>query len=137
GAHTFDDLLTGVAAFGVADVRVLQARFVGNLLLTEIVTEPRHAQGQAARAHGRVPHRATAILPCGFGKNRPEPQEVLAGDDEFGPGDPARRAFDDAAGHGGDGRVDRRELGEGRDVYGAELANHRGGLRAFEGKRAA
>ena|ERR1700680_4409974 len=40
GAHAFDDFLAGVAAFGVADMGVLQAGFVGNLLFAEVVAVP-------------------------------------------------------------------------------------------------
>ena len=40
GAHALDDLLPRVASFRVADVRVLETRFVGDMPLVEIVAEP-------------------------------------------------------------------------------------------------
>ncbi len=40
GADAFDDFLAGVAAFGVADVGVFEAGFVGDLFFAEVVAEP-------------------------------------------------------------------------------------------------
>src|SRR6266852_5768075 len=62
GAHALDNFLAGVAAFGVADVSVLQAGFVGDLFFAEVIAEPRHALSEAGGAHGRVSHRAAAVL---------------------------------------------------------------------------
>ena len=50
GANALDNFLAGVAAFGVADVGVLQARFVRDLFLSEIITKPRDALGEATGA---------------------------------------------------------------------------------------
>src|SRR5258708_37193805 len=43
GAHALDDFLAGVAAFGVADVAVLQTGLVGDLFFAEVVAKPRDA----------------------------------------------------------------------------------------------
>src|SRR5258708_155913 len=57
-AHALDDFLAGVAAFGVTDVAVLQARLVGGLFFAEVVAEPGDAFGEAGWASSPVfPHR--------------------------------------------------------------------------------
>ena len=84
GAHAFDDFLTGVAAFDVTDVGVLQAGFVGDLLVAEIVAEPRDGMFEAESVEGGVADRATtggSRLVC---EKTPEWFEVLAFDADVG-----------------------------------------------------
>src|SRR5260370_26873212 len=77
-AHALDDLLSCVAAFGVADVAVLQTRFVRNLFFAEIVAEPRHALSEAGGAQGRVPPLAPFVPSQRIRQKPPTPRPLLA-----------------------------------------------------------
>src|SRR5438552_3809586 len=58
-AHTFDNFLAGVAAFGIADVRVLQTGFVRNLFIAKIVAKPGNALFQSQSVQCLVAYCAT------------------------------------------------------------------------------
>src|SRR5205814_685438 len=60
-AHALHDLLSGIAAFGVADVAVLQSRFVGELFFSEVIAKPRHALSEPDCAQCRVSRRPAAV----------------------------------------------------------------------------
>src|SRR5260370_24920136 len=72
GAHTFDNFLARVAAFRVANVGVLQAGFVGNLLFAEVVSEPGSAKFKAESAECLVAGGAAAVSARGIEKDLPE-----------------------------------------------------------------
>src|SRR5882724_11410247 len=95
GAYALDDLLAGVAAFGVADVAVLQAGFVGDLFFAEVVAEPRHALSEASGAKRRVTHRRAFVPASRIRKNLPELRQLFALGEELSAGDSSRRALDD------------------------------------------
>src|SRR5258706_187561 len=76
-AHALDDFLAGVAAFGVTDVAVLQARLVGDLFFAEVVAEPGDALGEAGFAPSRVFH------PRGLVATKRRPKNLAQSPDAF------------------------------------------------------
>src|SRR6266851_7873337 len=103
GAHALDDLLAGVAAFGVADVAVLQSGFVGDLFFAEVVAEPGDALSEAGGAQGGVAHRAATVPASRIRKNLPKLGQFFALGEELRTGDTSRRTLRDPAGN----RTDR------------------------------
>src|SRR5258708_17835672 len=87
GAHALDDFLAGVAAFGIADVAVLQTGLVRGLFFAEVLPQPRNALVQAGGAQRRVTDRPPAVLARGFRKDLPKGRQVFGFGDEFGAGD--------------------------------------------------
>ena len=83
GADAFDDFLSGVAALGIADVRVLQACFVRNLFLAEIVAEPGNALFETKCVEGGVTGGTAAVGACGVLQRLPECGCVGTFDEEF------------------------------------------------------
>ena len=135
GAHAFDDFLAGVAALGVADVGILQTRFVGNLLFAEVVAVPGNALLEARGAECLVAGGAAAVFARGFEKNVPERFGVRAIDEEFGAGGAARRTFAEAAGNPLHGDRPRFEFGEIRGIDAGEFFGEQRSFRAFERER--
>src|SRR5215469_5494215 len=70
--HTLHDFLACVAALDVADVAVLEARFVRNLFFAKVVAEPWSALREPLRAQRRVTCGATAMLAHRFKQGQPE-----------------------------------------------------------------
>src|SRR5260370_5243279 len=105
GAHALDDFLAGVAAFGIADVAVLQTGLVRDLFFAEVTPEPRNALREAGGAQRRVTDRAAAVLARGFRKNLSKGRQVFGFGDEFGAGDSSWRALRDTAGNRADGTI--------------------------------
>src|SRR6266851_845682 len=103
GADARDDFLAGVAAFGVADVAVLQAGFVGDLFFAEVVAEPGDALSEAGGAQGGVAHRAATVPASRIRKNLPKLGQFFALGEELRTGDTSRRTLRDPAGN----RTDR------------------------------
>src|SRR5258708_4691188 len=141
GAHALDDLLAGVAAFGVADVGVLQAGLVRDLFFAEVVAEPRHALSQAGCAQRRVSHGAAAVLPRRFRKNLPKLRQFFALGDELRARDSSRRALDQstrnaATGNRADSSIVGGKVVKLREVDAGKLLSNRGGLRALQRERA-
>src|SRR5258708_1102587 len=114
GAHTFDNFLSGVAAFRVADVGVLQAGFVGDLLFAEVVSEPGSAKFKAESVECLVAGGAATVLARGFEKDLPERFGVGAINEELGTSSAAGRALAEAAGnplHGDEARFEFGKIG--------------------------
>ena len=84
GADAFDDFLAGVAAFGVADVGVFQAGFVGNLFVAEVVAEPGDGLFEAKGVEGDVADGAAADGSRFFCEKIPERLDVFAVDADVG-----------------------------------------------------
>src|SRR5436309_9213755 len=105
GAHALDDFLPGVAAFGVADVGVLQTGFVRDLFFAEVVAEPGDALSEAGRAQRGVSHGPAAVLSRRIRENLPKGWQVSGFGDELGAGDSSWRALRDTAGNRADGAI--------------------------------
>src|SRR5713226_8732008 len=76
GADALDNLLAGVAAFGVADVAVLQAGFVRDLFFAEVIAEPWDALGEPQSAQRCVAHGPATMPSRRFRKNLPKVRQV-------------------------------------------------------------
>jgi len=100
GAHSLDDFLAGVAAFGVTDVAVLQSGFVGDLFFAEVVPEPRNALSEARGTQRGVAHRRAFVPADRIQKNLPELGKFLALGKKLCPWDSARRSLGDETGNG-------------------------------------
>src|SRR2546428_612454 len=59
--HALHNFLPGVTAFGIADMCVLQARFMGNLLLVEVVAKPGDPRLEPQDIQGLVANRPAAL----------------------------------------------------------------------------
>src|SRR5207247_8593708 len=70
--HAFHDFLAGVAAFGVADVAVLQSCLVRDLFLAEVVAEPRRALCQSQPTERGVACWPAAVPASSIQKNLPK-----------------------------------------------------------------
>src|SRR5713226_8628370 len=136
GADALDDLLAGVAALGVADVGVLQAGFVGDLLFAEVVAEPGDALSKAGGAQRGVAHRPAFVPARCVGKNLPKLRQFFALGEELSPGDSSGRALHDAAGHRTDSSAVKGKFFKLRDVNAGNLFDKRGGLRTLQRQRA-
>src|SRR5712664_32253 len=141
GAHALDDLLAGVAAFGVTDVGVLQAGFVGDLFFAEVIAEPRHALSEAGGAQRPVSHRAAAVLPRRLRKNLPKLRQFFALGDELRARDSSRRALDQSTRNAATGNRANSAIVGGkfvnlREVDAGKLLSNRGGFRTLQRERA-
>src|SRR6266852_5233020 len=136
GAHALDDLLARVAALGVADVSVLQAGFVGDLLFAEVVAEPRDALSEAGGAQRGVAHRPAFVPARRIGKNLPKLRQFFALGEELSPGDSSGRPLHDAAGHRTDSSTVKGKFFKLRDVNAGNIFVKRGGLRTLQRQRA-
>jgi hydroxyacylglutathione hydrolase len=134
--HALDDFLAGVAALGVADVRVLQAGFVRDLLFAEVVAEPRNALLEPRCAKRGIAHRAAACSECLFQQEVPDLRQMWPLEQEFGAGDFSGRPARHGAGERADAGFLHAELGQRVQIDASEIGNQFGCCGAFECERA-
>src|SRR6266850_642668 len=134
--HALHDLLSCVAAFRVTDMAVLQSRFVRDLFLAEVVSEPRHALRQPQTAQRRVTHRPATVFPRSIQQNLPKRRKFFALNHELRSRNSTRRTLHDPAGNCADSAVRGRKFGERTDLYAGDFTHYCGGLRPFQRQRA-
>src|SRR5260370_37573169 len=81
--HALHNFLPGVTAFGVADMCVLQAGFVRNLLLIEVVAKPGDARLEPQDIQGLVANRSAALRTNRLAQNPPQFRHAAAFHDEL------------------------------------------------------
>src|SRR6266446_586749 len=134
GAHTFDNFLAGVAAFRVADVGVLQAGFVRDLLFAVVVGEPGSAKFEPKSAESLIAGGHAAVFARGLEKDLPERFGVGAVNEELGANCAARGALAEAAGNPLHGDEARFEFGKIGGIDAGEFLGDKRGFRAFYGE---
>src|SRR5229473_5558654 len=70
--HALHNFLPGVTAFGVADMCILQAGFMRNLLLIEVVAKPGDARLEPQDIQGLVANRPAALQANRLAQNPPQ-----------------------------------------------------------------
>src|SRR5215469_7749270 len=132
GSHTFDNFLTWVTAFRVAEMRRFQASFVRNLLFTEVVSKPRHALHEPKSVEGGVAHRASTRSASPFEKKTPKRLQVGTLNQEVGGDRSSRRSPNDSVGNFADMCVSSNKIGQCVEIDAGELAHERRSCRSLE-----
>src|SRR5215469_3441199 len=135
GAHAFDDFLSGVTAFRVGDVRVLEAGFVWNLFFAEVVAEPRIALFEPDGVQRFVARRCSANRACRIEQGFPEFGYALARRKEFAAGVTAGGATDQKARDPVRGNFAGFAFDEVGQLHPSYLLDSVCGAGAFEGQR--
>src|ERR1700687_3677457 len=134
--HALHDFLARVAAFGVADVAVLQAGFVRDLFFAEVIAKPRHALSETGRAQRRVAHRRAFVPTSRIRKNLPKLRQLFPLGEKLRPRDSSRGALRDPAGNRTDFSAVGGKFFKLREVGAGNLFDKGGGLRTLQRQRA-
>jgi len=136
GADALHNLLPGVAALRVVDVAVLEACFVRDGPIVEIVAVPRYAGLEAQGIENLVAHRPAAGLVRCRGEHLPKSGDVLARGDELPAGLAEVRNAHDAGVHRAYLHFAVRVHSHRVELQPAHFMHERGSAGSFDGERA-